>query len=749
MKHVYYFLLILFFTNVLIAQQVQVVPGIYSDLTYVSSRDAVYALRLAQEDGSSNQLYRIDAATGEVLSRLDLDGDPSLLRPTSSGDYIYIAFRESNRVVRVDLTTDQIDQDFTLGGVGTTTNRFRVADLLPVRGSDERILVSSPVQCCDPAFTGLALVEDGTLVALLPTDDYRPTTLAYTDRDDRIVGFDNTNSTYGFSYISVADEGIVLSPPVNQLFEGGTILEYDGNQRAYTTGGTIINLGEDAPEVLNQIPVFNNFGGGFLAVEADLATDKVYYLGYGYNGSSLLVEYDATTLEQISAQSILPNEFNPFGVPFDLELLSTPATFAFLSGAGTLGITTLCTSTITEVPPPYTGSTTICPDQTTLLLTGPTEILAEGQTFLWSDGQLGDSILVSEPGTYSYRITDDSGCPGPFSDAFFVNRQDFPDSPPFIQDPATTVLCAGATVELIGSWFYENSITWNTGLRSDTLLVTEAGSYTAQAVNPFTGCVSETSAPIVIEAVADSVPPAPIVDQGTEIDTCTFEPIILSVSTPAQEYFWRSNFLFATGSEVPVYYNSDPTVLDVTVRDFNGCVSPATTVTVRFFEPVPTPTIEYNQTSNTLAAFGTLGPIQWYRNGVFEAETQRLFYQPEQSGFYTARARGEQCLSDDSNIINVEGVISAVTNLEQVVGIDIFPNPVHDELTISVDVPDLRGRILHYELVSVTGSLVRSGQLGAVGLATPVSVAELAPGMYVLRLRHGAQEVVRQRVVVF
>ena len=47
MKHVYYFLLILFFTNVLIAQQVQVVPGIYSDLTYVSSRDAVYALRLA------------------------------------------------------------------------------------------------------------------------------------------------------------------------------------------------------------------------------------------------------------------------------------------------------------------------------------------------------------------------------------------------------------------------------------------------------------------------------------------------------------------------------------------------------------------------------------------------------------------------------------------------------------------------------------------------------------------------------
>ncbi len=749
MKHVYYFLVALFFTNVLSAQRVQVVPDTYGDLAYVSSRNAIYALRLAQ-DSSSNQLSRIDAATGEVLSRFDLDGDPLLLRPTSSGDYLYVAFRDSNRVVRVDLTTEQIDQDFTLGGVGTTTNRFRIANLLPVRGSDDRIVVSSPVQCCEPAFTGLALVEGGTLVALLPTDTYRPTTLAYTDRDDRIVGFDDTGNTYGFSYITIADDGIVLSPPVNQIFEGGTILEYDGNQRAYTTGGTIINLGSDAPEVLNQFPVFNNFSGGSLAVEADLATDKVYYLGYGYNGSSLLVEYDATTLEQTSAQSILPNEFNSFGVPFDLELLSTPSTFAFLSGAGTLGIATLCTSTITEVPPPYSGSTTICPDQEALLLTGPTDILAEGQTFLWSDGQVGDSILVSESGAYSYRVTDNSGCPGPFSDAFFVNRQDFPDSPPFIQEPATTVLCAGATVELIGSWFYENSITWNTGLRSDTLLVTEAGSYTAQAVNPFTGCVSETSTPIVIEAIADSVPPAPIVDQGTEIDTCTFETIVLSVSTPAQEYFWRTtNFLYATGSEVPVFYSTEPTVLDVSVRDFNGCVSPSTTVTVNFFEPVQSPVIEYNRTSNTLAAFGTLGPIQWYRNGVFEAETQRLFYQPTQSGFYTARVRGEQCLSDDSNIINVEGVTTSVINLEQVVGIDIFPNPVHDELTISVDVPDLRGRQLHYELVSVTGSLVRSGQLAAVGLSTPVSVAELAPGMYVLRLRHGAQEVVRQRVVVF
>ena len=259
MKHVYYFLLILFFTNVLIAQQVQVVPGTYGDLAYVSSRDAIYALRLAL-DGGSNQLCRIDATTGEVRNCLDLEGDPLLLRPTSSGDYLYVVFRESNRVIRVDLTSEQIDQDFNLGGVGTMTNRLRVADLLPLRNSDDRFVVSSPSQCCgDPAFTGLALVEGGSLVALLPTDSYRPTTLAYTDRDDRIIGFDNTSNTYGLSYINLVDDELVLSPPSNQIFESGTVLKYDGNQRAYTTGGTIINLLEEAPEVLNQFPIFNIF----------------------------------------------------------------------------------------------------------------------------------------------------------------------------------------------------------------------------------------------------------------------------------------------------------------------------------------------------------------------------------------------------------------------------------------------------------------------------------------------------------
>ena len=134
---------------------------------------------------------------------------------------------------------------------------------------------------------------------------------------------------------------------------------------------------------------------------------------------------------------------------------------------------------------------------------------------------------------------------------------------------------------------------------------------------------------------------------------------------------------------------------------------------------------------------------------MFEAQTRALFYQPKQSGFYSARVRGEQCLSDESNLISVEGVVSAVTNLEHVAGIEVFPNPVHDALSVLVDVPTLRGRQLSYDLLNVTGSLVRNGQLQAsAAVAAPISVVGLAPGVYVLRLRQGTQELLRRRVTV-
>ena len=753
MKHTLLFLLLLAVT-LLTAQDVRLASGTYTDVVYVDSRDALYAVgRPGLEGVDPGSLCRVDPASGELLTCLELSEQPSLVRATTSGDYLYVAFRASNRIVRIDLSSETIDRDYRLGAVegGAAVS---VLDILPLRGSNDELLIASgeEIECCG-FFSGLLLTNGaGDVTASLPSNFVAFSALAYTAQDRSVIAY-NAGYVYGGVQLVTLTEdgGLQAADPTYSFQEYQSVIEYGTDGRLYSSGGGIAELADGQLTFVAQLPVSDYLGYGVVA--AAPAADKLYYSGYTYGQRGLtllLTEFDASTFTFTRSYELLPNvDYGSFRNRPVLERLNA-TTFAFVTEDGTLGVTTLCASELTEVPPPYTGSTTIC-FEGSLLLTAPEELtLAEGQTIRWSDGQTGDSVYVSTPGTYNYRVVDAGGCPGPYSDPFYVGRQEYRDSPPFVETPRTDVLCVGDTVLLTGSYYYENSLVWSTGLRSDTLRVTEGGAYFAQGRDPFTGCLSEPTAPIFITAIADSAPLAPVIDQGSRIDTCTFEPILLSVSQPALEYFWTINdFFFGSEAQVQAYVDFAPNTYSVAVRDFNGCVSPSSSITVTYFQPPPTPFILYNQTTNTLVARGTLGPVRWYHNDVFEAETQSLFYKPRQSGFYSARVRGEQCLSDESNLISVEGVVSAVANLEHVDGIYVYPNPATDVLSITVDVPSLRSRQLSYTLLSVSGSVVKTGQLPASGaVPATLSVADLSAGMYVLELREGARALVRQRVTV-
>ena len=744
MKHYYQLLFFVFLAAFLPAQRVQLVEGTYTTTAYVAQRNTLYAAQAPVNDDETGALSSIDPGSGEVLARLELGGEPYLLRATTSGDYLFVAFRQSNRVVRVDLRTLTIDQDFLLAG-DRSVNPANIFDLLPLRGSDDRIVVASVNACCTPAFQGLLLIDQGEVVSRAAAAFGFTSVLAYTADDEILLGFDTYSGESTYQTISVAGGSLQVREP-NFLFIGNPAqIKYAEDGRLYSSTGFIGELRGELLEQVAEVPVFNYLQYyGISSVAADPAADRVYYLGYNYNDRLSIAEHSASTYDLLSTYELLGRgRYNYGNNVTDLERLGTPGTFAFLSGTGVLGLTSLCASTLTDVPPAYTGPSNICFDQT-LLLTVPEGVRQDGQGVLWSDGQRGDSILISEGGIYSYRLTDASGCPGPFSESFYIDKQEYPDSPPFLQDPLTDVLCEGSELKLIANWYYENSVEWNTGLRSDTLTVTEAGTYSARALNPFTGCYSESTSPIEIRQSSEPAPATPVVLPGTNVDTCTFEPVVLTLQEPAQEYFWElDGYLYSTENNLVIYNRSDPAVYSVRTKNAGGCISPKVTGTVRFFQPVPAPVLLYNQGSQTLVATGTSGPVRWYRNGVFEAETQSLFYEARGNGFYTARARGEGCLSEESNLISVDGV-TAVAELENVAGIDVFPNPVSDALTVTIDVPALVGRPLSYTLVNVTGQQVRSGQL----TAAPISVRGLATGVYVLWLREGAREVVRQRVVV-
>lgn len=78
-------------------------------------------------------------------------------------------------------------------------------------------------------------------------------------------------------------------------------------------------------------------------------------------------------------------------------------------------------------------------------------------------------------------------------------------------------------------------------------------------------------------------------------------------------------------------------------------------------------------------------------------------------------------------------IFVALEDLQPETQVNIYPNPAVDELTIETSA----FKELSFELVDAEGKLVEQDELTAE--KTPVKVAELAPGNYILNIRHGNQ----------
>jgi gliding motility-associated-like protein len=120
------------------------------------------------------------------------------------------------------------------------------------------------------------------------------------------------------------------------------------------------------------------------------------------------------------------------------------------------------------------GDTLLCPGQ------GPVKLFPQNGSLadpVWSTGATTDTILVSEPGWYALRTL--SGCGQEGIDSIRVSEGVFPT----VQLPADTISCLQEPLLIQADTSNANSLSWNTGANSDTLLVEEFGTYTLTATN--------------------------------------------------------------------------------------------------------------------------------------------------------------------------------------------------------------------------------------------------------------------------
>lgn len=156
-------------------------------------------------------------------------------------------------------------------------------------------------------------------------------------------------------------------------------------------------------------------------------------------------------------------------------------------------------------------------------------ISSSAQSIIWNNNNISDSIEISTSGVYWVEI--ETQC-----ETFFDTIQVLINN--FVQLPNDSIIqkCSNQLPFVLApSVLFATSVNWNNGTSSDTIVISNEGTYSITATN---NCNSETAIFQIIEE------PIPIVNLGSDYDTCVVEnQLILLTATIANS----NNIIWNTG----------------------------------------------------------------------------------------------------------------------------------------------------------------------------------------------------------
>jgi hypothetical protein len=191
---------------------------------------------------------------------------------------------------------------------------------------------------------------------------------------------------------------------------------------------------------------------------------------------------------------------------------------------------------------------------------------------LWSTGATTQSISVSTAGSYSVTVTNASGCSAT-SAVSVVTANPLPVTP-VITGP--NAICGAGTITLTSSSATGNL--WSTGVTTQSITVSAAGSYTVTVTNP-SGCSATSGA----FAVTVTAPPATPVISGVS-SFCAGGSTTLTSSS-------ATGNLWSTGATTQSIAVSAAGAYSVTVTNASGCSATSIALNVTVNAAPATPVI--------------------------------------------------------------------------------------------------------------------------------------------------------------
>jgi gliding motility-associated-like protein len=198
---------------------------------------------------------------------------------------------------------------------------------------------------------------------------------------------------------------------------------------------------------------------------------------------------------------------------------------------------------------------------------GDNSILDAGsgyQTYEWSNGEITQTITVTQNGNYEVLVTDSDGCSGTAN----VNVSTFQNPSPIIA--GSTTFCTGSSTTLDAGNY--STYLWSNGDTTQTIVVDVPNTYTVDVTDQ-NGCAGTASI-----VVTESSSLSPVISGFPAF--CTGETTILNAGAGFTTYLWSDG---TTNQTLEVGTAND---YSVTVSDASGCTGEATISIIENMPPV-------------------------------------------------------------------------------------------------------------------------------------------------------------------